>query len=1144
MPEILGTSKNISGFDPRSIGGCQVWLDGSDPAGTNIPPANGASVSTWADKSGSGYNFTASSAATYNSTFKAVLFNSNLYSSSYPANPTTETIFIVARPTSISPGQALISGYSGSRGVWVGNSGGGNGSAGVVNSVIAWLAVTAAGTVPANVTVLVTEQINAGTSYIALNGSSTFNTGGVGFTSGTVTYLGAESGSGGPYLGYAMEIIIYNVYLTTSQRQQVEGYLAWKWGLEVIPQAPSVPGVVPSSISGLSLWLDGADQTSAGMTLSGTSVTSWKDKSGNGRHLTASSAYPTITSGGLLFNGATPNVLSNAASFPMANGITSFVVFNSTVASTRQRVFVYVYTGQKIGVAPDTTFNSVFSSTIGGDGPVTYSANTTYIYGGNTYAVSPFVSHSENGVETQYPSTYSVNSSSQTQLLVGGVSGVYFTGTIKEVILYDAFLTVVQRQQVEAYLATKWGVQVTPFTPLLSRPANVPGCVLWLDGADASTLTLSGSNVTQWKDKSGNGYNGTATNASVGSPVAPTYVTNSINGLPAVTMSGTSYFTGSTDVNSTTLTAFFIGNCVFGTGGSTQQRILGLGVTGLDDYSSTLRPIPLAVINSGTTLLAYRNANMATATVVSGTNFLGCCLFDGTSNYMYKDGSLGTQVASSGTFTTSIYGVGSDAGVQNSFGASSFGTNCLVGKIGEIIVFNTALNTTQRQAVERYLSLKWGVANLYNTVPGSIPGLSLWLDGTDPAGTGFQPAFGSAVSTWVDKSGLGNNGTATGGSPIFTAKAINGTPAIYMSNAPGFRGNISITGTTLTCFAVAVTPSIPNALGHDQRLVSLAVNTSGADYTSASTAIALMNWAAYDASSIVTYRNSGPIASNAISANVAFIAASEYDGTNGYLWKDGKPGSSPSAGSTGSFATGVYGVGEHAATIGGAECWNGYIGEVMIYSTALTTSQRQAVESYLSRKWGVLVPTEALPVNHPFETIQPSLRRFNPVDVGVDLALWLDAADASTIQLSGASNVVSWKDKSPNAYLLSNTTTASQPTYVTSGLNKSYPCVRVNGSTSGTQFLTTPLFTGLNGTTWDVYVVVRIAGGYSAFVWFDPSDRILILAGLTGIAGPAAYAIHWGSSGAGCWRPESVNRQYNLHVLLSSIQLDRSLDAD
>jgi len=28
------------------------------------------------------------------------------------------------------------------------------------------------------------------------------------------------------------EVLIYNSYLSTNQRQQIEGYLAWKWGLQ------------------------------------------------------------------------------------------------------------------------------------------------------------------------------------------------------------------------------------------------------------------------------------------------------------------------------------------------------------------------------------------------------------------------------------------------------------------------------------------------------------------------------------------------------------------------------------------------------------------------------------------------------------------------------------------------------------------------------------------------------------------------------------------------------------------------------------------------------------------------------------------------------------------------------------------------
>jgi hypothetical protein len=33
------------------------------------------------------------------------------------------------------------------------------------------------------------------------------------------------------YSGYTAEILIYSKFLTHAERQRVEGYLAWKWGL-------------------------------------------------------------------------------------------------------------------------------------------------------------------------------------------------------------------------------------------------------------------------------------------------------------------------------------------------------------------------------------------------------------------------------------------------------------------------------------------------------------------------------------------------------------------------------------------------------------------------------------------------------------------------------------------------------------------------------------------------------------------------------------------------------------------------------------------------------------------------------------------------------------------------------------------------
>jgi hypothetical protein len=43
--------------------------------------------------------------------------------------------------------------------------------------------------------------------------------------------------------------------------------------------------------------------------------------------------------------------------------------------------------------------------------------------------------------------------------------------------------------------------------------------------------------------------------------------------------------------------------------------------------------------------------------------------------------------------------------------------------------------------------------------------------------------------------------------------------------------------------------------------------------------------------------------------------------------------------------------------------------EVLLYTTPLTTVQRQQVEGYLAWKWGLV---GSLPANHPFRLFPPS----------------------------------------------------------------------------------------------------------------------------------------------------------------------------
>jgi hypothetical protein len=67
-----------------------------------------------------------------------------------------------------------------------------------------------------------------------------------------------------------------------------------------------------------------------------------------------------------------------------------------------------------------------------------------------------------------------------------------------------------------------------------------------------------------------------------------------------------------------------------------------------------------------------------------------------------------------------------------------------------------------------------------------------------------------------------------------------------------------------------------------------------------------------------------------------------------------------------------------------------------------------------------------------------------PTDLGADLALWLDADDASTITLNG-STVSQWDDKSGNNFNFANATASGQPAYLATGLNGK-PSLRTDGA--------------------------------------------------------------------------------------------------
>ena len=332
--------------------------------------------------------------------------------------------------------------------------------------------------------------------------------------------------------------------------------------------------------------------------------------------------------------------------------------------------------------------------------------------------------------------------------------------------------------------------------------------------------------------------------------------------------------------------------------------------------------------------------------------------------------------------------------------------------------------------------------------PSNITGCCLWLDSQD--NSTFTFSSGSNIATWLDKSGVGNNATGVS-SPVLTANLINGKQAIATATGPYFTGSISITGNTVTTFAVALTTASLPLGGSDQRLVSL-VSGGGVDYGTQNGTIALFNQG--NSSWIGTWRVSGPIANSGITQNVPFLACSKYDGTNGFLWKNGSPGSIASSASSGNFNVTKYGIGNLANPT--SEFWRGYIGEVIIYNTALSDTDRRNVEGYLAQKWGLTASliaghpglTQSLPLGKPGTLAVTIIAAVNIIVVSANLLQNLDAASYSSgstwTALVGSNYTVSGTlttvatPGGPNAAVFSGSAYAQDLTGITTSTMYSY----------------------------------------------------------------------------------------------------------
>ena len=292
------------------------------------------------------------------------------------------------------------------------------------------------------------------------------------------------------------EILVFNTALTTTQRQEIESYLAQKWSLtaslpvghpglttsvyqvtvplprqklRIIPGISSITTTYsPSSIAGCQLWLDAAD--SASMTIAAGKVSQWNDKSGSNNHATSPSSIRDATLTANALNSRSVMTFSGSQNFtgPISIGttFTQFILyFNSS-----GRIGQGLMDSNDAGILGKLAFqeggSECFQSGFGFSYQRFFKTGATYrilMTKCSNPSSSATVSHWFNGtdqnISTGIWSFYGANTTPITSITIAARGdSIYFIGTIAEIIIYNSAISLDNQRQVEAYLAQKWGL--------------------------------------------------------------------------------------------------------------------------------------------------------------------------------------------------------------------------------------------------------------------------------------------------------------------------------------------------------------------------------------------------------------------------------------------------------------------------------------------------------------------------------------------------------------------------------------------------------------------------------------------------------------------------------------------------------------
>lgn len=223
-------------------------------------------------------------------------------------------------------------------------------------------------------------------------------------------------------------------------------------------------------------------------------------------------------------------------------------------------------------------------------------------------------------------------------------------------------------------------------------PTDISGLKAWWKADSLSGLLSDNNPVTTWTTSGGSSRDATS-----GLGVAPIYKANIQNGKPVVRfdatlLSGLAFTTEDISLF-TVFVVYKFTSTASSYGGPVGWRTAGENGFQIVNENATDWTAHLVVWNGSSEIANYKQATTA---LVAPTSFM-LEMWQSSPNFYRNSTNAGTASGGSG------YSTGATTGrIGNAY-------NPISCDIGEIIIYNLVLNSTQRQQVETYLNSRWAV---------------------------------------------------------------------------------------------------------------------------------------------------------------------------------------------------------------------------------------------------------------------------------------------------------------------------------------------------------------------------------------------------------------------------------------------------